>query len=149
MPRPAVALLATLLCVTAVAADRNPDGVAKLVVADAWARPTSAGMPMGAAYFTIINGTGHDDALIAASSPAAARVEMHETKIEDGMARMRPLAEIRVPARGRVSATPGGIHLMLVDLAKPLAAGTRVPLTLEFRTAGRLTVQLVVEARGG
>ena len=148
MPRFLVALLATLPCIAAFAADRNPADAITILVRDAWARPTSTGMPMGAAYFTIINGTGKDDALIAASSPVAARVEMHETKIEDGMARMRPLAEIRVPARGRVSVAPGGIHLMLVDLAKPLAAGTRVPLTLEFRTAGRQTIELVVEARG-
>ena len=106
-------------------------------------------MPMGVAYFTITNGTDVDDALIAASTPAAAHVEMHETSIEAGMARMRPLNEVRVPAGGRIAVAPGGIHLMLVDLAHPLVAGSRVPLTLEFRNAGKMTVQLSVEVRGG
>lgn len=118
------------------------------MISDAWTRPTATGMPMGVAYFTITNNTGVDDALIAATTPAAAHVEMHETSIEDGMARMRPLTEIPVREGGRVAVAPGGIHLMLVDLAQPLVAGSRVPLTLEFRHAGKLTVELSVEARG-
>jgi periplasmic copper chaperone A len=138
------ALLATL-CLAAC----TPEPEGSLVISDAWTRPTAAGMPMGVAYFTITNGTGTDDVLIAASTPAAARVEMHETSIEDGMARMRPLSELRVPAGGQVTVAPGGIHLMLIDLVQPLAADTRVPLVLEFRTAGKITVELDVEARGG
>ena len=144
-----VASLAILgLCVSGCSAERGDETIG-IVIEDAWTRPTPAGMPMGAAYFTIVNGTGEDDALVGATTPAAARVEVHESTLEDGMARMRPLAEIRVPAHGRVAVTPGGIHLMLVDLTQPLVAGTRVPLTLEFREAGRMTIQLVVAARGG
>jgi periplasmic copper chaperone A len=141
------ALLATIVCVSACSP--APKAAGSIVIGDAWTRPTAAGMPMGVAYFTITNGTGIDDALISASTPVAARVEMHETSIEDGMARMRPLTEVHVPAGGRVAVAPGGIHLMLVDLVQPLVAGSRVPLTLEFRRAGKLTVELSVEARGG
>lgn len=136
-----------MLCLAACAPE--PHGVKGVVISDAWTRPTATGMPMGVAYFTITNNTGADDALVAASTPAAARVEMHETSIEDGMARMRPLTEIAVPRAGRVAVAPGGIHLMLVDLVQPLEAGSRVPLVLEFRTAGKMTVELSVEARGG
>jgi hypothetical protein len=60
---------------------------------------------------------------------------------------MRPLKEIAVPARAAVAVSPGGIHLMLVDLAGPLVAGTRVPLILRFRQAGRVEIRLAVEAR--
>lgn len=143
----APALLAATLGLAACAPE--PKAVAGMVIGDAWSRPTAAGMPMGVAYFTITNGTRVDDALIAASTPAAARVEMHETSIEDGMARMRPLTEIPVPAGGRVTVAPGGIHLMLVDLVQPLETGSRVPLVLEFRAAGKITVELHVETRGG
>jgi hypothetical protein len=137
-----------LLCACGCAPDRG-DEVAGIVIGDGWTRPTVDGMSMGVAYFTITNGTDEDDMLVAATTPAAARVEIHESKLEDGMARMRPLAEIRVPARGRVAVAPGGVHLMLVDLAQPLVAGTRVPLTVQFRKAGTMTIQLQVEARGG
>jgi copper(I)-binding protein len=135
-----------LLCAWGCSPDRGEE-VAGIVVGDGWTRPTAAGMSVGVAYFTISNGTDEDDSLIEATTPAATRVEIHESKLEDGMAHMRPLAEIRVPAHGRVAVAPAGIHLMLVDLAQPLVAGTRVPLTLRFRKAGTMTIQLLVEAR--
>jgi periplasmic copper chaperone A len=144
-----VASLAILgLCVSGCSAERGEQAIG-IVISDGWTRPTTDGMSMGVAYFTITNGTQRDDTLIAATTPVAARVEMHESTFEGGMARMRPLAGIRVPARGRVAVAPGGIHLMLVDLARPLVAGTRVPLTLEFRNAGPVTIELAVETRGG
>jgi copper(I)-binding protein len=118
-----------------------------IVVNDAWTRPTSAGMAMGVAYFTVRNDGTTDDAIVAASTPAAARVEIHQTTFADGMARMRPLKEIAVPAHGKIAVLPGGVHLMLVDLVAPLTAGTRVPLILQFRHAGRIEIGVVVEAR--
>ena len=118
-----------------------------IVVSDAWSRPTAAGMPMGVAYFVVRNDGATDDAIVSASTPAAARVEIHQTTFSDGMARMRPLQEITAPAHGKVAVSPGGIHLMLVDLVKPLAAGTRVPLVLQFRHAGRVEIQLAVGTR--
>jgi copper(I)-binding protein len=117
-----------------------------LRISQPWSRATSAGMPMGVAYLTITNQGKKADALIAASTPAAARVEIHHTTLVDGMARMRPLAEIPIPAGETVKIEPGGMHLMLVDLKAPLAAGKPVPLTLEFRVAGRVTLDLAVEA---
>jgi copper(I)-binding protein len=118
-----------------------------IVVSDAWTRPTAAGMPMGVAYFVVRNDGPTADVIVAASTPAAAHVEFHKTTLADGMARMRPLREIVVPAKGRVAVAPGGIHLMLVDLATPLVAGARVPMVLQFRSAGRVEIQLAVEAR--
>jgi len=117
-----------------------------LHISQPWSRATSAGMPMGVAYLTITNRGKKADALIAASTPAAARVEIHHTTLVDGMARMRPLSEIPIPAGATVKIEPGGIHLMLVDLEAPLVAGKPVPLTLEFRVAGRVTVDLAAQA---
>jgi len=139
-----VALVATAAIAGAARADVRAGSIK---VSDAWSRPTAAGMPMGVAYFVVRNDGTTDDAIVSASTPAAARVEIHQTTVADGMARMRPLKEIVVPARGTVAVAPGGIHLMLVDLAAPLAAGTRVPLFLQFRNAGRVEIRLAVEAR--
>ena len=148
----AVAFLATLFIAAfpvagVFAADPSVTRAGPLVISDAWTRPTAAGMPMGVAYFVVGNDGNAADTIVAASTPAAARVEFHQTTLADGMARMRPLAEITVPAKGKVEVAPGGIHLMLVDLAAPLAAGTRVPLFLQFRNAGRVEIRLAVEAR--
>ncbi|HTU67431.1 MAG TPA: copper chaperone PCu(A)C [Steroidobacteraceae bacterium] len=121
--------------------------VGAITVHDAWTRPTAAGMPMGVAYFTLVNHGNVADAVVAASTPLAASVEMHQTTVVDGMMRMRPLPEIALPARGTVAVAPNGIHLMLVDLKAPLAAGTQVPLVLQFRHAGRVEIRLAVQAR--
>lgn len=145
--RRAARLAALLLLVPVFAQDVHDVRAGALVVSGAWTRPTSAGMPMGVAYFTVRNTAAVADTLVAASTPAAARVEFHQTTFAGGMARMRPLREIDVPANGRVEVAPGGIHLMLVDLRAPLAAGTRVPLALVFRKAGRVEIRLAVESR--
>jgi periplasmic copper chaperone A len=145
-----VAWLATLLAAAALpAAEPRAVHAHSIVISDAWARPTAAGMPMGVAYFVVRNDGAVPDAIVAASTPAAARVEFHRTTLAGGVARMRPLAEIAVPARSRVMVEPGGIHLMLVDLAAPLVAGARVPLVLVFRNAGKVEVSVVVESRTG
>jgi len=118
-----------------------------LVIGHPWSRPTAPGMPMGVAYLSITNNGKTADALVAASSPAAARVEFHKTTLADGMARMRPLTEIAIAPGATVKVEPGGIHLMLVDLKAPLEPGKSVSLVLEFRVAGKITVELSVEAR--
>jgi periplasmic copper chaperone A len=118
-----------------------------LVISHPWSRATAEGMPMGVAYLSITNNGKVAEALLAASSPVAARVEIHQTTIVDGMARMRPLPEVGIAPGATVQIGPGGIHLMLVDLKAPLTPGKTVPLTLDFRIAGRITVELSVEAR--
>ena len=143
-----VALLAALLFASVVSGD-EPRVVraGAIVISDAWTRPTAAGMPMGVAYLRVRNEGASDDAIVSASTPAAARVEIHQTTLADGMARMRPMREILVPAKGTVAIAPGGIHLMLVDMEAPIAVGTRVPLVLQFRRAGRVATSLAVESR--
>lgn len=118
-----------------------------IVVRNAWTRPTAAGMPMGVAYFTLINEGTSADAVIAASSPIAGSVEMHESTMTDGMARMRPLKEIAIAPKSTVKVAPNGIHLMLVDLKSPLEAGTTVPLVLQLRKAGNIEILLAVQTR--
>lgn len=139
-----IPLLAAVMVAPAIAHQYE---LGKLVIGHPWSRPTAAGMPMGVAYLSITNNGSEAETLISASSPAAASVQFHQTTIADGMARMRPLAEITVAPGATVKIEPGGIHLMLVDLKAPLEPGKLVPLTLVFRKAGAITVQLAIEAR--
>jgi copper(I)-binding protein len=110
-----------------------------------WSRPTMEGMSMGVGYLTLINRGKTADTLVAVSSPAADSVEIHETRMVDGMARMRPRADIALAPGSTVKLEPNGIHLMLVGLRAPLTAGSTLPLTLEFRGAGRVTIEATVE----
>jgi periplasmic copper chaperone A len=111
------------------------------------ARPAPAGQN-GAAYFTIINPTGEDDHLLSVTSPVAAFVEIHETRNDNGVLRMRHHADgLPVPARSTVTFAPGGNHLMLVDLRHELAAGQSFTVTLSFAKAGEMQVTVPVMVR--
>jgi periplasmic copper chaperone A len=131
----------------AVPAHAHQYELGALVIGHPWSRPAAAGMPMGVAYLSITNNGPLPEVLEGASSPVASGVQFHQTTISEGMARMRPLGEITIAPGATVKIEPGGIHLMLVDLGSALEPGKSVPLVLEFRHAGRITVQLAVEAR--
>lgn len=111
-----------------------------------WSRATPPGAKVGAAYFEIRNTGKEPDRLVGAASPAAERVELH-VQVRDGdVLRMREVTGLLAPARQRLALRPGGPHLMIVGLRKPLVKGDRVPLTLRFERAGELQIELEVQA---
>ncbi|HEV7253178.1 MAG TPA: copper chaperone PCu(A)C [Mesorhizobium sp.] len=118
----------------------------ELAVAQAWARATLPNQRTAAAYLTIANAGSAPDRLLSASSPAAERVEIHSMAVVDDVMTMRSVPDgLEVPAGGSVALTPGGeFHLMLVNVAEPLAEGGQAPLTLNFERAGALEVMLPV-----
>jgi copper(I)-binding protein len=137
----ACALFTLFLSGTATAAGH----AAGIKVMDAWSRELPPVSANGAAYVSLMN-VGHaDDRLLAVSSPAAARAEIHTHEDKGGMMKMRHVKEgLVVPADGKTDLAPGGSHIMLMKLVKPLKAGTQFPLTLTFEKAGEITVQVNV-----
>jgi copper(I)-binding protein len=118
-----------------------------MVVRDAWIRATPPGARTAAAYLTLAN-SGTADRLLGGTTPAARGVELHTHVDEGGMARMVRLPELAVPSGGAVRLEPSGLHLMLIDIAGPLTAGTNVVLTLRFATADDLVIEVpIVDAR--
>jgi copper(I)-binding protein len=115
-------------------------------VEDPWARATAPGAKVGAGYMKISSAAA--DRLVGASSPAAARVEMHVTVKDGEVMRMREVKAYDIPARGSFELSPGGAHLMLVDLKAPFKEGAKIPLTLRFEKAGEVKVDLQVRALG-
>jgi periplasmic copper chaperone A len=116
-----------------------------IVIEAPWARATPPGAPSAAGYLTIRNAGDRPDRLMAAASPRAGRVELHETAIADGVARMRQLAGgLAVPPGQAVVLEPSGRHLMFRELNEGLTAGEQVPVTLSFEVAGMVEVELRV-----
>lgn len=113
-----------------------------LQVETAWSRPAAAGTT-GAGFFTLVN-HGKADALVGAESPLAQKVEMHASKMTGGVMSMSAESRVPVPAGGQVSFAPGGRHLMLVGLKKPLRAGDHVPATLRFESGKTLKIEFAV-----
>jgi copper(I)-binding protein len=115
-------------------------------IAEPWAR-ASAGTT-GAAYMTLRNTGDAADRLIAASSPAAGKTELHTMTMEGDVMRMRPVAGIEVKPHGSTELKPGGLHVMLMGLKGPLKPGDRLALTLKFEKAGEVSVEVPVRAAG-
>ncbi|MCU0758000.1 MAG: copper chaperone PCu(A)C [Steroidobacteraceae bacterium] len=122
-----------------------PGGVA---VEQAWSRATVPGMTVGVGYLTLVNRGRVADALVGASSPLAARVEVHSSRMEGGTMQMRQLQRVELPPGQVVRFEPGGLHLMLVGLERALVAGESVPLLLRFAAGGERRVLLRVEPLG-
>ncbi|MCF8505495.1 MAG: copper chaperone PCu(A)C [Caulobacter sp.] len=116
-----------------------------LQVSKAWARPAPQG-GNGAGYAVISNSGTAADKLTAASSPVAARIEIHESMVMNGQAMMHPRpGGLAVPAGGTAVLRPGGFHLMLMGLKQPLKTGEQFPVTLTFKKAGKQTIDFIVQ----
>jgi hypothetical protein len=137
-------LLLTLLALCSVAAS-VPAAEPGPSVRAAWARATPPGTTVAAAYLTIVGGA-QADRLVSAATARAGMTQIHEVTEAAGMARMRPVEGVDVPAHQTVLLGPQGLHLMLMQLSQPLVAGERFPLTLTFARAGEVEVDVAVRA---
>jgi len=118
-----------------------------VIVKEAWIRGTVRGQSATGAFMEL---TGKSAVrLVSAESPAAKTVEVHSMRMEEGVMKMSPVKGVDVPAGKTVKLAPGGYHVMMMGLEKPLSAGERVPLKLMFELADkkRETVELSVEVR--
>ncbi|PSR65709.1 hypothetical protein C8258_20840 [Nocardia sp. MDA0666] len=111
---------------TSTAADAN-----SVTVSDQWIKAADAGMSAAFANFT--NNSDHETRVVDATSPASARMEIHEVVESNGASMMRPKAGgLAIPAHGSAKLTPGGDHLMFIDLKAPLRTGAQTPVTVKF-----------------
>ncbi len=136
------AIAALLLCLAARPA--APESAASIHLDKAWSRPTPPVGAMAAAYLTITNSGAKADRLLGASTPAAVSAEINETRLEAGVTKMRPLASLEIPPGQTLRLVPGALHIMLLDIVRPLKAGALYPLTLTFRDAGAVTIEVQV-----
>jgi hypothetical protein len=124
--------------------------VGPLTVTEPWARATAPAQRVGAAYLTIANRGAAGDRLVAAASPVAETVELHTHAIDaQGIARMRAIEAIAIEPGAEIALAPGGLHVMLIGLRHPLAAGATFPLTLTFAEAGQVTLDVAVRPIAG
>lgn len=124
----------------------SPKG--ELAADGAWVRlPAVSGQP-GAAYFTV-QGGATQDTLLAVSTPAAIRAELHESmKGDHNMMSMAPLKDIAVPAGGKLEFAPGGRHVMLFSIGPAVKAGQKIPLSLAFASGKTLQLEAKVVGAG-
>lgn len=107
---------------------------ADVEVSEAWVRGTAAAQKATGAFMTLKSKEGAT--VTGAASPVAGVVELHEMKTEGGVMRMRATPKLDLPAGKAVALqpnAPGGYHVMLMDLKKPLTKGDIVPVTLKIQ----------------
>jgi copper(I)-binding protein len=105
-----------------------------------WSRPLPAVSPNGAAYMTLVNKGSSADRLLSVSTPMAMKAELHTHTMEGGVMKMRRVEAVElVPGKPSVL-EPGGLHVMMMGLKKPLVDGNSFPLTLNFERAGTIEV---------
>ncbi|MCS6998251.1 MAG: copper chaperone PCu(A)C [Aquificaceae bacterium] len=113
----------------------------KIEVKDAWVREVPPTSKMSAAYMIIENKGNQPDKLVDAKNNASEITELHET-VEG---KMRKVKAIEVPANGKTELKPGGLHVMLINLKKPLKEGETVELVLKFEKSGEVKVNAPVK----
>ena len=122
--------------------------VGSIKVDHAYTRATVPGQQVAGGFMKIENKGNGTDQLVSASSPVASEVQLHEMAMEGNVMKMRQVKDIAVPAGGSVELKPGGLHLMLMNIKAPLAAGESVPVKLKFAKAGEVEVKMPVNAMG-
>ena len=105
--------------------------IPEITVSENWVRATAEGQDVGAAYMTITSAS--DTTLTKVESSVSDSVEIHSMRMENGVMKMRMLEELALKANTPNKLAPGGFHLMLFDLKKPLKTGEAVTFTLHFK----------------
>lgn len=139
--------IAVIMPVAALAACQQATPKAASVD-QAWVRlPAVAGRP-GAAYFTV-HGGPVDDRLMAVGSPQVVRAEMHDMSMEGGIMKMAPIeGGLAVPARGAVTFSSGGKHVMLFDISPKVSPHGKIVLTFTMASGEKLETQADVFSAG-
>lgn len=115
-----------------------------LRVTGAWVPPTVPGQSVGALYMRLRS--EQNAALVKVETDTSSAAEMHQMTSENDVMRMRRLDQVALPAGQLVELAPGGRHVMLVDLRRPMRIGDRVRITLTFRLRDGSAARKIVDA---
>lgn len=95
-------------------------------------------MPMMAGFGRIVNHCSKPATILSASSPSFGSVELHETRVVDGVSRMRPVPQLRLAPDGAAVLKPGGMHLMLMRPEATLKPGSRIVIEFELADGSKV-----------
>jgi periplasmic copper chaperone A len=134
------------LCGVALAGDYK---VGALEIDNPWSRAVPNGAKVAAGYMIIKNTGTEPDRLVSGSTPVAGRFEVHEMSMDKGVMKMRPLPSgLEIKPGATVELKPGSLHIMMMDLKRPIQRGKPFKASLMFEKAGEVDVDFTVEAMG-
>ncbi len=143
-----IAIAAALLISGAAVALAQNERAGDVQIDHPWAPATTGSKLTNSAVYMSLTDLGlKSDELIGASSPVAQKTELHVFSVENGVYGMHQVDGFEVSPGGAATVLrPGGAHIMLDSLKRPLRAGTTFPLTLTFQRAGQLQLEVPVES---
>jgi len=110
----------------------------------AWINEAPPGIKINAGYMDIENKSEQAVTLTEVHSEIYDRIEMHQSRIVTGIATMKKLDGIKIPANGFVSLSPGDSHLMMFDPVKPVIRNNLIKLTFTFSDGSTLDCDVPV-----
>jgi copper(I)-binding protein len=140
---------ALVLALLATGASAEDYKIGNLQISQPWTRATPKGAAVAGGYFKVTNTGATADRLLGGSTDVAKRFEVHEMSMDKGVMKMRELKDgLDIPPGATIELKPGSYHIMMQELARPLAKGQRVKASLNFEKAGKGDVEFSVEAIG-
>ena len=144
------AMLASTLTFAVTTASAHDYKAGSIEIKHPWSRATPKGATVAGGYMKLINTGATADRLIGGSTEIAGKFEIHEMSMDNGVMKMRPLANgVEIKPGETVEFKPGSYHLMFVGITQPVEQGKRVKGTLQFEKAGKVDVEYAVEPIGG
>ena len=112
-----------------------------IMISKAWVQAMPPSQKVSAGYMTVTNNTPQETVLVSVSTDIAGACEIHQMSHINGMMKMARISNVPIPAKGHLTLEPGGFHIMLIDLRKPVNKGDIVPMTLHFQDGSSILVK--------
>ena len=126
----------------------NPDMPEGISVSGArLALPAVSGNP-AAVYFTVVNASATDMAVVSASVEGAGTTVLHKSTMEGGTATMAQVDDVPVPAGEEAAFAPGGLHVMAMELGSGLEKGREVEVTITFANGDKASFPAAIVGPG-
>jgi periplasmic copper chaperone A len=139
---------ALLLTFAALVAISQMARAGSLRIEEAYARATIGIAKTGAVYLSVVNDGSSPERLRGATTAVAEHAQLHLHAMKDDVMTMAQVKCLVIPAGGRITMAPGGLHIMLTGLASPLNQGQQFPLHLSFDAAGDTVIEVAVKGPG-
>ena len=139
-------ILLALTCLTAGIPQPGHPSDPAISVSRPWLRALLPGRP-AAGYMIIKNKGSSDDQIVSAHSPMAKKISLHTHLMKKGVMKMRTIDTIDLPAKAHVELKPHGLHFMVTGLSEMALEYKSMPLTLVFKHAGEVTINVPIIAK--
>jgi periplasmic copper chaperone A len=140
---------ASLVSLVIGVADAKDYKAGALEIDSPWSRAIPKGASVAAGYVTIKNTGSTPDRLIGASTPVAGKIEIHEMTMDNGVMKMRPVVGgLEIAPGATVELKPNALHLMIMNVKRPIEKGEPFAASLTFEKAGTVNVEFMVEDIG-